>query len=395
MPIKGLTDRAMSFPEIGRIRKGAPKEPNKPGVDLNYFRVIFDEEEVDAAQLFNHVYGDEPSELNIRLPFNKADDVWDAWMEAYLAGGQVHRCNGDEVWFHIDPLTGEKKVLEGKAVTSDADVFCQCRDGQPVAQYKNVKGKLTDLFSAPVGRLKVIIPELRRFAFLTLTTTSQHDIANITAQLAGLQGIHGKIAWIPLKLRRRPKSISVPMQGGKRQRMEKWLVSVEADPDWVDAKLIAAEFEATPSIEMLEGNFKELPAPEAENIPTHDEITPFQPEAQDHPDLEDEIAQDKPAPKQEPKPTPKAEKPADKLQEGQRAFSLSLLDDLVEKQYAMDRSHAASILGRSPWADKAVELKSRKPIYQWVQQYTAHEGELGPEAAAAEATKVVEFMTSK
>ena len=42
MPIVGLTDRGMAFPQIGDIRKGEPKGENQPGKDLRWFRVEFD-----------------------------------------------------------------------------------------------------------------------------------------------------------------------------------------------------------------------------------------------------------------------------------------------------------------------------------------------------------------
>ena len=47
MPIIGLTDRPASFPQIGILRKGAPKPERGPGRDLKHFR--FDTDDTDAA----------------------------------------------------------------------------------------------------------------------------------------------------------------------------------------------------------------------------------------------------------------------------------------------------------------------------------------------------------
>ena len=91
MPIRGLTDRPASFPEIGSVRKGAPKEPNRPGADLKYFRVEFDEREQAAAKIFSVSYPDQPTELNIWFPFNDVDRNFEAWREAYVAGALIHR----------------------------------------------------------------------------------------------------------------------------------------------------------------------------------------------------------------------------------------------------------------------------------------------------------------
>ena len=100
MPIKGLTDRPVgdrAFPQIGTIRKGAPKQANRPGKDLNHFRVEFTQGEEETAKHFHELYGDEPRDINIILPFDEIDRVWEAWNEAYLAGALIHRCDGENI----------------------------------------------------------------------------------------------------------------------------------------------------------------------------------------------------------------------------------------------------------------------------------------------------------
>jgi len=96
-PIRGLTHREASFPMLGAIRKGAPKKPDRPGADLDHFRVEFDEMEKDAAGKFVAVYGEEPREINILLPFNSVDQNFQAWQESYVRSGLIHRCDGDWV----------------------------------------------------------------------------------------------------------------------------------------------------------------------------------------------------------------------------------------------------------------------------------------------------------
>ena len=86
MPIKGLTDRQAAFPEIGRIRKGAPKtEEGYVGKDLEYFRIELDTEEEESAEILKKAYPENPAELNILLPFNSVDENFDAWREQYVA----------------------------------------------------------------------------------------------------------------------------------------------------------------------------------------------------------------------------------------------------------------------------------------------------------------------
>ena len=95
--------------------------------------------------------------------------------------------------------------------------------------------------------LKIIVPELARAAYMTVLTTSINDIVNISQQLAAFQELNnGQIAGIPFVLRRRPKKISRPGENGQRVRVEKWLLTIEADPEWVRAKLTQVKRLALP-----------------------------------------------------------------------------------------------------------------------------------------------------
>lgn len=218
MPIKGLTDRReTSFPKIGDVRKGGKRPDDKHiGKDLTYFRVEFGEHEAEAAARFLEVYGAEPREINVMLPFAEIDRNFEAWQEAYTAGALQHRCDGETCVIWRDPtgeLHHEPKPCPGGCV--------------------------------PVGRLKIIIPELRRLAYVVVHTTSRWDIVEITANLEALSRLTGNgVNGIPLVLKRRPRQVSTPaidpkthQPTGKRVRREKWMLSIEADPAWVDAQI--------------------------------------------------------------------------------------------------------------------------------------------------------------
>ncbi len=207
MAILGLTDRAPEFPQIGILRKGAPKPERGPGRDLDYFR--FDTDDKDAAKLFEHVYGAEPRSIRIYVPFSTTVENFEAWREEWSASSLQHRCDGQ---------TCVRWLKDGKY------------SNEPVACPGNCK---------PTGRLKVIIPELRRLAYVTVLTTSIHDIIRIQANLRALESIRGDLRGIPLLLNRTPEAISTPDKDGKRARREKWLISIEAQPQWVDLQLAA------------------------------------------------------------------------------------------------------------------------------------------------------------
>jgi hypothetical protein len=285
MAIKGLTDRGLAFPEIGQIRKGAPKGERAPGKDLTYFRITFDEQEAEAMATFEQAYaksGGKPSEINIILPFNEIERMWDAWLEAYTAGRMVARSDGEHFEYLVDTKTGEVVIKNGLDKDGKRRPYM---DGQEVGRDSNGK----PIKCKPTGRLKVILPELARAAYMTVLTTSIHDIANISAQLEAFKTLNGgQIAGIPLVLRRRPKKISTPVDG-KRVRVTKWLISIEADPQWVKAKLSDLKHLGLPG-----NGLPLLPEPEEEEIEA--EATWV--------DDEDDFEYDEPEPEPEPEPTP-------------------------------------------------------------------------------------------
>jgi hypothetical protein len=275
MTIKGLTDRHMAFPEIGQIRKGAVKTENAPGKDLTYFRVTFDEKETEAIAKFTKIYGEQPSEINILLPFNEIDQMWEAWLEAYTAGRMVARSDGEKFIYLVDTKTGEIVVKNGQP-------YKAYREKEAVGTYTS-KGKSEQIFCKPTGRLKVVIPELQRLAYLVVLTTSIHDIANISAQLEALKQVNGGVlAGIPMVLRRRPKKISTPKADGSRARYSKWMLSIEADPSWVSAKLLEVKHLALP------GNGLDL-------LPAGDQVVEVEAKDVIQPDYEDEPEEEIPS----------------------------------------------------------------------------------------------------
>lgn len=266
MPIKGLTDRGVAFPQIGNIRKGAKKDPNanRPGADLHYFRVEFDECEVKAIAKFNKLYPDgKPTAITVLLPFDQIERVWNPWREAYSAGTMLHRCDGEFVDYAVDQQTGQVTVKHGLDANGN-QVKCTLQDDPD--KRKRCK---------PTGRLHVIIPELERLAYLIVHTTSIHDIGKISDQLAAIKEMNGgHIMGIPLILRRRPEKISTPddQNGGKRVRRVKYLISIEADPEWVSRKIGAMKIAAMPQ-------FEQLAAPD--NGPSLDDLSAYEAEPDD------------------------------------------------------------------------------------------------------------------
>lgn len=224
MPITGLTDRAASFPQIGLLRKGAPKPEKGPGRDLKYFR--FDSDDQAAVAAFEQAYGPEPTSVHVFLPFATVAENFEAWQEHWSAGALQHRCDGRTcaIW-----LNGQRYSTEPRP--------CPHLNAPPEEKNR----------CKPAGRLKVIIPELRRLAYVTVLTSSIHDIITLQQNLEALEVLRGTLRGIPLILSRRPREISMPGPSGKRIRSTKWLLAIEAAPSWVDLQLAAMERQALPS----------------------------------------------------------------------------------------------------------------------------------------------------
>lgn len=226
MPIAGLTDRAASFPRIGVLRKGAAKVSDRqPGKDLTHFR--FDTDDDQAAAQFAEAYGAEPRAIRIYLPYDGVEENFVTWQEHWAAGGLMHRCDGVTC------------VMRRTANGSGYD-----RSPAP-CPHINLPKDHRDRCK-PVGRLSVIIPELKRLAYVTVLTHSIHDIISLTEQLSALSGVAGRLRGIPMILRRTEREISMPDGKGGRVRRAKWLLSIEAAPHWVGLQLEAQERAALP-----------------------------------------------------------------------------------------------------------------------------------------------------
>jgi hypothetical protein len=356
MPIKGLSDRGLSFPEIGQIRKGSPKTEKRPGEDLTYFRVIFDEREVKAKEAFDEIYKTgKPTSIRIILPFNEIERMWESWLEAYTAGRMVARSDGERYIYLVDTKTGNVIVQNGEP-------FTPYDPAKPAGyDYKN-----KPVFCKPSGRLKVIIPELARAAYMTVLTTSIHDIANISAQLEAFSRLNnGRIAGIPFILRRRPKKISRPDSEDKtkRVRVEKWLLSIEADPEWVKAKLIEMKNLALPGngINLLpEALAPDVPEPTVEPPAG---FTYYDDDENEEETIEGEVSETTPEPEiinvQPPASVAKPRKVKDDTDPRATA--------LVEAKIVQDETEAAAVLAK-------INIKSSVPLEEVVKMVRGYNG---------------------
>lgn len=225
MPIKGLTTQGgESFPEIGKLRKGGQRRKRKNkdgkeyeifGEELTYFR--FDSKDPSAIAAFKNAYGAGPTEVKCFLPSDDVDTAFFTCKEEWSAGGLKRRCDGENL------------------------LVLQLSDGRYQRQFAAPVPCIEDCQCKEVGRLKVILRGLNRFAYVTAETHSINDIVNIHKQLSAAKMTFGQLTNIPFVLRRVPMEISTPTNDGKRARREKWMLSIEVDPTWAEPRLAAMD----------------------------------------------------------------------------------------------------------------------------------------------------------
>lgn len=216
MPIKALETRDATFPRLGKIKKGAEKPKSGPGKDLDYFR--FDTQREDVRRAIVDIYGNEPREIRVWLPYTEVEDNFDPWMKEYSSGGIKRMCDGEQqhVWQENGKIrstnSGDDPIPCVRETTG-----CQCK------QVAHLKVMVAELFGQGI------------LGYFALETHSINDIINITGNLNAAYNLRPNLCGIPFILRRFTQSISTP-RGESRVRTDKSLISIEPDPAWVQSQ---------------------------------------------------------------------------------------------------------------------------------------------------------------
>ena len=155
-----------AFPEVGTVHKGAPKQDNRWGDDLEErFRIEFAPDTTDAQLRFYNAYGNyHPTELRAMFV---STSVWDTWYfanEAYSRSNQRIAVADDNQVLHLrNPATGEVLIRNGEPFTEfvPGQAFCYERGDRKY-----------EIKLRPTGRLSLFLPELEQFVSFTLRTTA-------------------------------------------------------------------------------------------------------------------------------------------------------------------------------------------------------------------------------
>ncbi len=249
MAIIGLTDRSPSFKELGRLRLGIPKsEAAVSGPkEIGWFRADFRPDAQDALELFVAAYKDKPTSINFRLPFSEIKRCWDPFFEIYNKFGMLGKADGKRWLYLRHNKTGELLVKDGVPTHTDGtrvdeetgEVYLPFDPKVAVYSYTSKKGEEVKVFAKPTGRLRILIPELKRAAYVQIITNSLYNVIHISEQLKGIEEIAKtagmNLPQVPLTITRRKELISVSFNGHK-QMQEHYLLNIEIDPRWMEAQ---------------------------------------------------------------------------------------------------------------------------------------------------------------
>jgi hypothetical protein len=222
MPIQGLTtrnqyNRNRAIPRLGKLRKGEEKQGNRPGKDLDYFRVDFEPQYEFLRDVFEGLYTKEPKEFKVKLIGNTVEQVFPTYYEEWNATTLLHQCDGEKQNIHYD--TNDMKYSKNaiSCLSPDKDTpKCGC---------------------GRIGRLTVMLPDLvdatQIMGAFTIETHSVHDIIQLFNSLMLLEEQLGKLMWLPVTIGRANQEKSYQQQNGKRGKKMYSLLYVRYDVDTI------------------------------------------------------------------------------------------------------------------------------------------------------------------
>lgn len=251
MPIKGLmefNDASLreGLPEIARAYKGDPKESNKPGRDLDYFRFEFNEQFADFKDIFVAMYSDddgvfEPDAFErVHVAAETAEAAFDFWWEQWnVTQTLLHKCDGEHQvrWFDDRSKTYANGNKACAKLPDNTQPACEC---------------------TRVGRLALILPEFTAqtgvFGYFLFQTHSINDIITIYQTLRMAENLARKagksLMSVPFTFGRVQQKISAPHQAknkageyertGKRMVVNKSLFYLHTEPEYTKAVLLPA-----------------------------------------------------------------------------------------------------------------------------------------------------------
>lgn len=190
----------------------------------------------DAPGVAEAIGTDKPRELRIWFPFNDIDQVFPAYHQLWSASSLICRGDGERIEYAINPQSGKPIIRDGLAIddfkTKDGDF----KRGEFMACPGNEHGLYSRCEACkPNAMLIVLLRDVPRLAYYQISTTSIHNIIELTEQMNYISDPKnvGKLQGVPFILKLQEREISAPSgKDGQRRRVKRFLLSLEVDPDY-------------------------------------------------------------------------------------------------------------------------------------------------------------------
>lgn len=199
--IKGLSEQRR-LPRLGKIRLGVRKVSQKSGkeypTETEYFVVP-----PEVAK----VYGEKPTEIDVMIPVEDTNTSFPQAFEMYGSGKGL-KCVGDgETAFRHDEKAQDM---------TEVDCPCDCLETGACKQR---------------AHLRVILPKVNVGGVYQIDTSSYNSIIDINSSIDYIRALVGRIALVPLKLKR---VATETHHDGKKQTHYTMKLELEADIQFIN-----------------------------------------------------------------------------------------------------------------------------------------------------------------
>lgn len=269
----------------------------------------------DAPGVAQAIGTETPTELQVYFPFDEVEAIFPHYMQLWAASALRCRGDGENILHAIDPTTGRAIVHDGIALADFSEGGRQFVAGEVM----RCPGLNRDLYPKcqhckPGAILVVMLRKVPRLAYFQITTTSINNILNLADQLtyvrSQVQRLTGqaRLTGVPFILRRVKKSVSVPnldrdgkpkIVNGKplpRQRIDKYFLELEIEPEWI-VKLVQAQARLADPLGQVAGALPALVTESAPPAARYDEPLQWEPRPEfddDDAPIEGELVEDEP-----------------------------------------------------------------------------------------------------
>lgn len=217
--IKGLSE-TRRLPRLGRLRLGIRvKKKNldsrcnhKPEEMCRYCTIPRETQHFVVPVEVSRVYGEKPMELDVYLPIDDIEKVFQQRLNFYTASRL--RCAGDGEKalriFKDVPAAMKKDYPEDTEDLDLVDFPCPC----PLLESGECRRN---------GTLNVILPKVSLGGIYSVSTGSVHSIIEINSDIDFVRALLGRASMIPLKLKRVEQKIQYKDQPAKSH----WILKLE------------------------------------------------------------------------------------------------------------------------------------------------------------------------